>query len=381
MSEERSRSIRLQTARELEERGFVDKAVALYLKAGAPGEAARLLVSKERYRDAGQLMLDALGVLPDDAGRLEGAQRNAAAKAARCFALGGDEATAGRILRALGVADGSAAARPSMPPDVLPRTAPIPSVAPPASASAPEPVAARAPTPRAATIAPATRPEPSEKWGRASGWKTGQVDETSLDKAIAQLLEQGKPGQAARVAWDAGRLEDAARWFAEAGFDYETGSVLLELERFEEAIERLVRVAPDHKRHRAAGAKLVDAADRIDRFDFEIDRALARFAKAPPIDAAELPTYLRLADLYARHGFAEGARDALEQIVLFDPAHAGARAALERIAPPTPAARHDPRAARSHAPPVPGSLPALPTVAELVALARQHAPPRRAARR
>jgi len=167
------------------------------------------------------------------------------------------------------------------------------------------------------------------------------------------------------------------RWFAEAGFDYETGAVLLELERFEAAIERLVRVAPDHKRHRAAGTKLVDAADRIDRFDFEIDRALARFAKAPPIEAAELPTYLRLADLYARHGFAEGARNALEQILLFDPSHPGAKAALERVAPPAPAQRADARPVRPHVPATAGSLPELPSVAELVALARKHAPPKR----
>ncbi|MDQ3037030.1 MAG: hypothetical protein M3Y87_31845, partial [Myxococcota bacterium] len=99
MSSDRVREIRLQTAHDLEARGHVDKAVELYVRAGSPGDAARLLVANERYLEAGKVMLDALGVAPDEVGTLEGRMRAAAEKAARCFELGGDPEMASRLRR------------------------------------------------------------------------------------------------------------------------------------------------------------------------------------------------------------------------------------------------------------------------------------------
>lgn len=373
MSGERVREIRIQTARELEARGMSDKAVDLYLKAGAPAEAARLLVASERYIEAGGLMLETLGVTPAEAGRLEGRWRGAAEKAARCFELGGDADTAQVIRAALGGAGAPlAVARPSIAPDVLPATEPKPSIAPGRTASAP-PAAPRSSQP-SAPPAPAAS---DEKWGRASGWRGGAPGTGATDEMIRQLLEQGKKNAAARVAWDAGRLEDAARWFGESGLDYELGAVLYDLGRFQGALEALLRVPHDHKRYRVACTKLVEIATKLGRFDFELDRALTQLAKAPPLEASEVPSYLALAELYATHGFVEGARGALEQVLLFDAAHEGARAALERLPPPPPArgtSSPPARSLRGIVAPGTRALPPLPSLDEFVAEARRNAP-------
>ncbi|UJR83396.1 tetratricopeptide repeat protein [Sandaracinus amylolyticus] len=438
MSGERVREIRLQTARELEQRGFADKAIDQYKRAGAPGEAVRLLVGAERYVEAGTLMLETLGVTADDAGRLEGRSRAAAEKAARCFELGGDAETAARVRRALGAPEGAAqAARPSIAPDVLPQTEPVPSIAPPPG-SAP-PVASRKPTvsspspsspgmkvpesappvaspspsmvgipaasrsvapssagtaPRPSTPAPASQPRaasitPSasrapgsaDKWGRASGWRGGAQGSGATDEMIRQLLEQGKKNAAARVAWDSGRLEDAAQWFAESGLDYESGAVLYDLGRYPEAMDALLRVSPEHKRHRVACTKLVDVASKLGRFDFELDRVLTQFAKAPPLEATEVPTYLTLAELYARNGFADGARRVLEQVLSFDASHEQARAALDALPPlaqPKRGTSIPPARLPARAIVAPGTraLPPLPTLEAFVAEAKKHAPRR-----
>lgn len=368
MSSERAREIRLQTARDLESRGFIDKAVKTYVSAGAPGEAARLLVSQERYLDAGKLMLDALGVAPDDVGVLEGRMRSAAEKAARCFELGGDAEMTSRLRRALGLELGGASqGRPSMAPDVLPERAPR-SSAPPSHVST--------------LLSAPPVPAGGEKWGRASGWKSGSKSgEEAIDLAIAQLLEQGRKNAAARVAWDAGRLNDAARLFAESGLDYELGSVLYDLGRHDEAMEALLRVSPEHKHHRVACVKLVDVAHRLGRFDFELDRVLTQFAKAPPLETSEIATYLTLADLYTRNGFDEGARNVLEQVLLHDPMHESARLALEALPPPQNSrglVTDPPKRAPATSIVQPGmrALPPLPTLDEFIAEARRHAPRR-----
>ncbi|MDQ3037417.1 MAG: hypothetical protein M3Y87_33795, partial [Myxococcota bacterium] len=219
-----------------------------------------------------------------------------------------------------------------------------------------------------------------EKWGRASGWKTGSAGGSdATDLAIKQLLASGKTSSAARVAWDAGRLEDAARWFAESGQDYETGAVLYDLDRLDGAMEALLRVPPEHKRHRVACVKLVDVASRLGRFDFELDRVLTQFAKAPPLEGSEVATYLTLGDLYARNGFHDGARGVLEQVLLHDPDHEGARAALDSLPAAADTRRslsEAPRKAPARSMATPGSraLPALPSLEEFVAEARRHAP-------
>ncbi len=373
MSSERAKEIRVQTARDLEARGFIDKAVKTYISAGAPGEAARLLVSQERYLDAGKLMLDALGVGPDDAGALEGKMRSAAEKTARCFELGGDLEMAVRLRRALGIEnEGTAMGRPSMAPDVLPEHAPKSSV-PPASES----------SSRVSVFSKGrSAPQTGERWGRASGWKAGSKSgEEAIDLAIEQLLEQGKKNSAARVAWDAGRLSKAAQLFAESGLDYELGSVLYDLGQYDEAMEAFLRVPPEHKRHRVACVKLVDIANRLGRFDFELDRMLTQFAKAPPLEASEVATYLMLADLYVRNEFGEGARNVLEQVLLHDPTHEAARLALEALPPSQDSRRvvsEPPRRAPATSIAQPGirALPPLPSLDELIREARKYAPKR-----
>jgi hypothetical protein len=290
-----------------------------------------------------------------------------------------------------------AAPPPDAPPPAAavaaPPAAPAPraaSVAPPARPPSEPPRPASVPPPGAARRAAPSPPRPvaaaraqsgtdgslqGEKWGRAKGWRGGGGS-GAQDAMIKQLLDQGKKSAAARVAWDAGRLEDAAKWFAESGMDYETGAVLYDLGMDADALETLLRVKPDHKKHRVACTKIVDLATKLGRFDFEIDRLLSQFAKAPPVEAAEVATYLALAELHAKNGFPDGARRVLDQVLLFDSGHEGARTALERL--PVPEKRGDARRKWKFEPTGPRALPPLPTLEDFVADAKKHAPPKQA---
>ena len=90
----KAREKAVDRARGLEKAGQGDAAVRLFREAGAVEEAARVLGTLRRPRDAGQLLLESLGVPPGQAGRLDPVGKKRALMAAIFFGRAGESQTA-----------------------------------------------------------------------------------------------------------------------------------------------------------------------------------------------------------------------------------------------------------------------------------------------
>lgn len=203
---------------------------------------------------------------------------------------------------------------------------------------------------------------------REQGWRG--AGDAALEESIRQLLAAGRKGAAARVAWDAGRHEQALEWFRELDLHYQAGACLRALGRMEEAIDSLLRVPTDGPHYRKACFELVPAAKALSRLDFEVDRFFTRFVEGGPSDVAEIPTFLELAELYREGQFAAGAARCVSKVLALDPAHEGALAMRSALG-----GRAERPQAIAAAPALERGLPELPTLEEFIALARANAPP------
>src|SRR5690606_26261008 len=67
---------------------------------------------------------------------------------------------------------------------------------------------------------------------REAGWRGAGAD--AIDESIRQMLAAGRKGAAARIAWDAGRHEQALEWFLELDLHYQAGACLRALGRHQE---------------------------------------------------------------------------------------------------------------------------------------------------
>ena len=98
----------LKKAKELERTGLAERAVGLYVSAGAIDEAARVLVAQRRYADAGNLLVRHLGLRrgavfsEDEVSGLEPKMKRRALHAAICFARAGEKGLAQKMFIALG---------------------------------------------------------------------------------------------------------------------------------------------------------------------------------------------------------------------------------------------------------------------------------------
>ena len=79
----------LTEARKLEQSGDFQGAIRGYIRAGHALDASRVLANLGKFGEAGDLLLNALRLSPDNMGTLQGARRNAAIKAAICFSRAG----------------------------------------------------------------------------------------------------------------------------------------------------------------------------------------------------------------------------------------------------------------------------------------------------
>jgi len=98
----KARDKALERARSLEKGGQGDAAAKLFREAGEVEEAARVLGTLRRPRDAAQLLLDNLGVPPAQAGRLDPAGKKLALMAAIFLGRAGESQTAVQLFMALG---------------------------------------------------------------------------------------------------------------------------------------------------------------------------------------------------------------------------------------------------------------------------------------
>jgi len=173
---------------------------------------------------------------------------------------------------------------------------------------------------------------------------------------IEELLASGRKGHAARVAWDAGRLEDATRWFLELDMIYEAGMCLHQLEREEEALAHLLTVPATHKYFRRAATAVLEACARLGRFDFQIDHFVSPFTSTGPAKAKEVPACLIAARFYLDQGYEQSAKDILERALRIQPDNEEALSLVERLSPEQAAAVPSVR------PPRHMSMPELPAL-------------------
>jgi tetratricopeptide (TPR) repeat protein len=204
---------------------------------------------------------------------------------------------------------------------------------------------------------------------RADGWR--DADPEAIERSIQELLAGGRKGAAARIARDAGQTERALEWFQELGLHYQAGACLRELGRLEAAQQELLAVEVGSSNYRKACFELITVSEQLGRLDFDADRLLTQFVDEGPNDADEIESFLDLSRLYSLAGFASSARRCALKVVGLDPTHEEALelagAAREKAA--TRSVRPKPRVQSSGE-----GLPPLPTVDELIALAKQHAP-------
>ncbi len=263
-----------------------------------------------------------------------------------------------------------AEARATVTAQPAPARAPVSAQAPPARATPAPPTGApasdRGAPPPEARLSASGEVVTEYAGSREAGWRDAGSE--SIDESIRQMLASGRKGAAARVAWDAGRHEQALEWFLELDLHYQAGACLRALGRMEEALERLLRVPTDGPHYRKACFELVPAAKALGRLDFDVDRFLARFVEHGPQDTAEIPTFLELAELYRERDFAAGAIRCVSKILALESTNGRALALRGELA-----ARVE-RTRKASAPAIQRGLPELPTLEEFVALARANAP-------
>ena len=305
----------LERARSLEKAGQGEAAVQAFREAGALEDAARVLGALRRPRDAGQLLLESLGVAPGQAGRLDAAGKKRALMAAIHLGRAGENEVAVQLFMALGeqqravelltkAGDAVGAARlSSMKPgqfDAGPMITPT----------------------KVATVG-----------GQAVSVISAQKLEQQgkLEQALQSYAQLKRFADAGRMAHALGRYSDAAQFYAEAGLPFEAAGSYLEAGDTGKALENLCRVQRDAPQYRTAAAQAVRLATNLGVLDFRLENFLGAFVQSGPRDAVEAQVFDLLAQLYVTHGFPENAREAVQKILALDPAFPGARKRLEEL--------------------------------------------------
>jgi len=265
---------RVAAARRHEAEGDPAAAAREYAAAGRMGEVDRVLSAAGRHGDAATLMLQTLGVSPDEVGTLTGQASKVARRALELFEAAGDTRTAERMHKAF------------------------------------------------AKGAPA-----------AAGWRHVGAGSAEHLKTIADLEAAGRFAAAARVAWDAKLYPQALRYFEQQESHYEAGMILSEAGRPKRALAHLLAVPTSHKRYRAAAVQALEIALELGRFEFDVDKMVSPLVATPPRSKREVLAYVALARAYADRGFRAGAAQVLQRVLEHDSEHEVARALLAEVAP------------------------------------------------
>jgi tetratricopeptide (TPR) repeat protein len=131
--------------------------------------------------------------------------------------------------------------------------------------------------------------------------------------------------QLARQLEAAGRHEDAAHLYLEAGALGSAVRAFLAAGNKARALKVLTRVPRDNPRYRQTCILAIELAEAIDEVDFDFDQYVGRFLEKAPADDAECAAFLRAAKLFERHGFAENASEVAARLVATHPSYPGAR--------------------------------------------------------
>src|SRR5262249_23631707 len=224
--EAKAREKALERARSLEKAGQGDAAAKLFREAGAVEEAARVLGTLRRPRDAAQLLIESLGVPPGQAGRLDPAGKKRALMAAIFLGRAGDNQQAVQLFMALGEQQRAV--------ELLQKAGDTVGAA---KLAAMKPGQFEA----GPMLAPA---KATAIGGQAVSMATAQKLEESgkLEAALQSYVSLKRFADAGRCAKALGRKADAAQLFADAGIPFEAAQAYLELGDTGKALENLCRV-------------------------------------------------------------------------------------------------------------------------------------------
>jgi serine/threonine-protein kinase len=305
----------LAAARSLEKAGKAEAAVKAYREAGAVEDAARLLGTLKRPRDAGQVLLESLGVRPEQAGRLDSAGKKRALMAAIFLGRAGENDLAVQLYLALGEQQRAVELLQKAGDSV--GAAKIASLKPGQFESAPllTPSRGIAVGGQAVSLLSAQKLEEQGK----------------LDLALQAYVQLKRFAEAGRVARAMGRPEAAAELFADGGLPFEAAHAYLESGDTGKALENLCRVPKEDPRYRTAAAQAVRLGTNLNVLDFRLEHFIGSYVQSGPRDAEETQVFDLLAQLYAAHGFPENAREALQKILARDAAFPGAKERLDEL--------------------------------------------------
>jgi len=303
-----------EKARELEKAGRSAEALQAFQDLGAVDDVGRLLAAGKRYREAGEVLLESLGVQPGQVGQLEPVLRKRALSAAIWLAKAGEAQVSVELFAALGE-----------------------------RARAVETLQRAGDHLRAARLQAGERLEmvPSllgqsrqpAVGGTATSALAAQKLEASgkLELALDAYLQLRKHGEAARIAKQLGRSADAAQLYADAGMPLEAAQSYLDAGDTGKALDNFVRVPRDDPRYRSAAVRAVQLASDLGALGFQLEHFLGPFVAKGPQDEAEMEAFHRLARLYLQHDFAENAKEALERIEARSPGWRDVRELLAQL--------------------------------------------------
>ena len=311
----KARDKAVERARALEKSGQGDAAAKLLREAGAVDEAARVLGSLRRPRDAAQLLLESLGVSPAQVGRLDPAGKKRALMAAIFLGRAGENQMAVQVFLALGEQQRAVELLQKAGDSV--GAAKIAALKPGQFETGP-------------LLAPS---KATAVGGQAVSMLTAQKleEKGKLEAAMQSYVQLKRFADAARVAKTLGRIGDAAQLFADAGAPFEAGQAYLELGDTGKALENLCRVPAEDAQYRVAAAMAVRLATNLNVLDFRFEHFIGSYVRSGPGNPAEVQVFDLLASLYDAHGFPENAREALQKVLAAQPSYPGARERLQRL--------------------------------------------------
>jgi eukaryotic-like serine/threonine-protein kinase len=302
---------RLARARREEHEGRREAAAKLYFEAGAFQDSARMLMSLERYEEAGRVLLLAIGAEIDQLSGASATTRKHALSAAICFQRSGNVQKAVELFVALG--ENTRAI------DALERAGDREGV---------RKLKEQLQRPSLAT-APAAQQQQHSKTRIEAARRlesTGQ-----LEQAVEAYMALLQYSDAARLAKRLGKLERAAELYLDAGQALEAAACFEALGDPAKQFDALVRVPRDDPRYRDAALLAIDRAAAMNLLDVRLEQFVTRFMQTAPETPREMEALYTLARLYLNHSFIENAREALSKIVSRDPGYREAKAELDQI--------------------------------------------------
>ncbi len=261
-----------------------DRALQVLIKEGRFEDAARLFFDRQRYAEAGRLLVATLQASPSGLNRLHDHDRRLASLAATCFELGGEPVLAAGLLVALGRHEAAATAlsRAGLPP-----------------------------------------------WPESPDQESPPVDLRPHLAASGQLLRR------------LGRAQEAARHLAAGERHYEAGLAHLEAGQRREALAALLRTPESSPDYRAACVRAIAVAWELEQFDIVVGHFVSAFQSGPPQSRDQQEAFYFLACLYERNGHAEQAREVFGRLLEASPGYLDAPQRLERLESQADRSRRD----------------------------------------